>query len=429
LLLSVQVGGDDAVGDLGEVSADHVRPLDQGIQHLARAGDEGGGAPGPKRSGDVPGVRGDQAHLADRHPQPLGGHPVGLSGGLEPAHAVGRQHLVEQTDQTGVLQLGPGDLQVELVSAASRNPAPRRRRSAPGTSGWAGNRRSCPAIASRSSSRSWTPVCSASIRSAATAWAPNWLYEPVTVATSADWIIRANQDARRAAAAPKTRSKCDRPRRLDRMLLRPRSTDRPGGLVPRITAQARHARRQDLIDATWRLLAHTGWRDLTVDDVCAEAGTSKGAFYGYFDRKQDLLLALLDDEATAVEIMLGELAATELPTVERVRRFARAMLQRAADPARVQLRADTWAALAGEAATRERFAATVTRQRVAVRGLIERGIQAGELVDVPANAVASILLALTEGLVLHGSLDPKAFRWANVYRALDAILDGVQASR
>jgi hypothetical protein len=45
---------------------------------------------------------------------------------------------------------------------------------------------------------------------------------------------------------------------------------------------------------------------------------------------------------------------------------------------------------------------------------------------VPANAMASILLALTEGLVLHGSLDRRAFRWTNVYRALDFILDGIK---
>jgi AcrR family transcriptional regulator len=196
--------------------------------------------------------------------------------------------------------------------------------------------------------------------------------------------------------------------------------------VPKITVQARLARRQDLIDATWRLLAHTGWRDLTVDDICAEAGASKGAFYGYFARKQDLLLALLDDEAAAVEALLGDIGAQPLSAIERLHRFARAMLERAADPARVQLRADLWAALAGEPGTRERFAATVTHQRVAVRELIQAGIDAGQLAPMPANALASILLALTEGLVLHGALDPRAFRWANVYKVLDAMLDGIQ---
>jgi len=69
----------------------------------------------------------------------------------------------------------------------------------------------------------------------------------------------------------------------------------------------------------------------------------------------------------------------------------------------------------------------VTRQRTAVRALIEDGIEAGELRAVPANATASILLALTEGLVLHGSLDRRAFRWTNVYRALDFVLDGIKS--
>jgi AcrR family transcriptional regulator len=174
------------------------------------------------------------------------------------------------------------------------------------------------------------------------------------------------------------------------------------------------------------LLARTSWHGLTVDDICADAGASKGAFYSYFDRKQDLLHALLDDEAAAIERLLSDLAAQQLPAIQQLRQFAHDTLQRAADPARVQIRADLWASLAGQPATRERFAATVRRLRVAVRELIERGIADGELSEVPANALASILLALSEGLVLHGALDPKAFRWANVYRAMDAVLDGVQ---
>ena len=35
----------------------------------------------------------------------------------------------------------------------------------------------------------------------------------------------------------------------------------------------------------------------TVDDICAEAEVSKGAFYGYFSSKQELLIALLEEDA------------------------------------------------------------------------------------------------------------------------------------
>ena len=198
--------------------------------------------------------------------------------------------------------------------------------------------------------------------------------------------------------------------------------------MPKINEATRAARRQDLVDAAWRSIARTGWRDLTVDDVCVEAGVSKGAFYGYFDRKQDLLLALLEDETGRFDQLLVDLKAGEQPASVQLRQLARAMLEHAADPARVQLRADLWAALSAEPQVRDRFAATVAGQRAALRALVDAGVASGELTAVPANALASILLALIDGLVLHGGLDPAAFRWQNIYRAVEAVLDGLRSA-
>jgi AcrR family transcriptional regulator len=196
--------------------------------------------------------------------------------------------------------------------------------------------------------------------------------------------------------------------------------------MPRLKEATRSARRQELIDAAWRSIAHKGWQDLTVDDVCAEAGVSKGAFYGYFEPKQDLLLALLDDEGSGFVELLATLGSDGRPAAEQLRQLVRQLVERAANPGRVQLRADMWATLSTDPAVRDRFAATVAGQRAVLRSLIERGSRAGELVEVPANALASILLALTEGLLLHGGLDPAAFKWTNVHRAVDAVLDGIQ---
>jgi AcrR family transcriptional regulator len=197
--------------------------------------------------------------------------------------------------------------------------------------------------------------------------------------------------------------------------------------VPKIDHNTRAARRRDLIDAAWRCIARSGWHALTIDDVCAEAGVSKGAFYGYFKRKQDLLLALLSEQASQLDALLADPSGRTLTTAERLRSFTRAMLQQAADPAHVQLRADLWATLATEPTVRDHFAATVARRRAALRALIEHGVEAGELAAVPANALASVLLALSDGLVLHGGLEPTAFKWTNIYRAVDAVLDGLRA--
>ena len=196
--------------------------------------------------------------------------------------------------------------------------------------------------------------------------------------------------------------------------------------MPKLRPETRVERRQLLIDAAWRCAAVRGFRDLTVDDVCAEAGVSKGAFYGYFEQKQDLLLALLEDDAAALDSELERITGVSSSGVERVRRFAQATLALGEDAARVQVRADLWADLLTEEVVRQRLAEAMRRRRELVRSWIEEGVASGELVEIPANALASILLALTDGLMLHGALDPGAFRWRNVSRAIDVLLAGIE---
>jgi AcrR family transcriptional regulator len=196
--------------------------------------------------------------------------------------------------------------------------------------------------------------------------------------------------------------------------------------MPRIRPETRVERRQLLIEAAWRCAAVRGFRDLTVDDVCAEAGVSKGAFYGYFTQKRDVLLALLEDDAAALDGELERITRSNASSVERVRRFARVMLARGEDPARVQVRADLWAELLTDAGVRGQLAEATQRRRELVRSWIEDGVSSGELVAIPANALASILLALTDGLMLHGALDPGAFRWRNIGRAIDVMLAGIE---
>ena len=197
--------------------------------------------------------------------------------------------------------------------------------------------------------------------------------------------------------------------------------------MPKLRPETRVERYKELIAAAWRCAARGGFRDLTVDDVCAEAGVSKGAFYGYFEQKQDLLLALLEDDAAEVDRELELITRASGSGVERVRRLARGMVARGEDAARVQVRADLWSELLTEEAVRDHLARVTQRRRELVRGWIEEAIASGELASIPANALASILLALVDGLMLHGALDPDAFRWANVRLALDVLLAGIEA--
>ncbi|MFZ0215274.1 MAG: TetR/AcrR family transcriptional regulator [Candidatus Dormiibacterota bacterium] len=198
--------------------------------------------------------------------------------------------------------------------------------------------------------------------------------------------------------------------------------------MPRLGPEARTERRQRLLEAAWRCAARRGFRDITIDDVCLEAGVSKGAFYLYFATKQDLLMGLLDDDAAEVERQIDELEQRAMPQAERVRRFTRWMLERGPDSARAQVGADLWTAALTDDALRDRFSQVIARRRSHLRSWIAAGVLDGELVDTPANALASVLLALEDGLLLHAAVDPTAFRWERVRRALNAILNGLQVS-
>ncbi len=195
--------------------------------------------------------------------------------------------------------------------------------------------------------------------------------------------------------------------------------------MPKLAVAAKEERRKQLIDAAWRCVARGGYRRLSVDDICAEAGLSKGAFYTYFEHKQDLLLALLDDDAAGLNEVLAD-AAGRPGGVEQIRRFVAALVDRGSDTGAVQLRADLWAEISADEMLRARFLEAMQHRRIELADLIADAVAAGELVEVPANALAAIFLALGDGLMLHRVLDPSGFRWPNVRRAVDVLLAGLR---
>ncbi|MBX3248978.1 MAG: helix-turn-helix transcriptional regulator [Myxococcales bacterium] len=64
-------------------------------------------------------------------------------------------------------------------------------------------------------------------------------------------------------------------------------------------AREREARRESILDAAEALLARTGPRTLTMDDVAREATLSKGALYLYFPGKDALIAAVAERRLAA----------------------------------------------------------------------------------------------------------------------------------
>ncbi len=72
-------------------------------------------------------------------------------------------------------------------------------------------------------------------------------------------------------------------------------------LMPRAFTEIESSRiRARLCEAARETFAKRGLRGTTVDDLARAAGISKGAFYRFFDSKEGLLLALLDEDELAM---------------------------------------------------------------------------------------------------------------------------------
>ena len=105
------------------------------------------------------------------------------------------------------------------------------------------------------------------------------------------------------------------------------------------------------------------------------------------------------------------------------------MLMQGADPARVQLRADVWGAVQTYPAVRGAVTKVVAERQRVLREWVEEAVAAGEMsIDFPPNALAALLLAISDGLVLHYALDPHAFRWGKISKAVDGMLEGFATS-
>ena len=77
-------------------------------------------------------------------------------------------------------------------------------------------------------------------------------------------------------------------------------------------------REREILDAAERLLGTHGYAAMTVGDIAAAAGMTRGALYFYFASKQDVLTALVARTVQALQEKSGAAVANTAPVEEVV---------------------------------------------------------------------------------------------------------------
>jgi AcrR family transcriptional regulator len=207
--------------------------------------------------------------------------------------------------------------------------------------------------------------------------------------------------------------------------------------------------RRKLLMAAAEILERRGLDQTSLEDIADAAGFSKGAVYSNFESKDDLLLALIrqrvDERIAAVERARaraqgvdgaphparagrGSFLAQSQALLRQLRATSRSLARfLTEDPAWHRLFLDFWLRATRNPQLREEFAV----QRRAMRQLIARQAEAmaadlGLRLPVKSTVLATIVLALSNGVAIEHLADPAAVPADTLRTALDLLWLGLE---
>jgi len=190
--------------------------------------------------------------------------------------------------------------------------------------------------------------------------------------------------------------------------------------MPKVSQQHRDARRGQILAAARRCFLRDGFHATSMQDLFAEAGLSSGAVYSYFASKDDVIVAIAEENMRGVTEMIRAIA-TQRPVrpVGAVLADVMDMLHaKDAQDGLGKLTVIVWSEALRNPALAARFGAMVTQLQANLAEVVRqsRGNLPG---DVSADVLATTLLSLVPGYLLQLALLGPA--------AVDGVPDAVRA--
>ena len=169
------------------------------------------------------------------------------------------------------------------------------------------------------------------------------------------------------------------------------------GAMPKISEAAFHQRRARIMDAARKSFSLHGIH-VSVDDICRQAGVSKGALYGYFPSKDAIVQAIADEHAADFAAIR---AATD-PAALQAALLARAWQ---GDSGGFRLELEAWTYSLNNEALRNRLLANAADLRASIAEALQ-GMQASGAIELhgPADAAAAVIETFIIGAVAKGAL-------------------------
>ncbi len=173
--------------------------------------------------------------------------------------------------------------------------------------------------------------------------------------------------------------------------------------------------RQSIMEAAIRQFSSHGYRETSVDDICAESGVSKGAFYYHFESKQKLFLELLEAWLKDFDHAVQSSGSESAPeTFQRMTSAFPYIFESASNNLPMFL--EFWLQASRDQEIWQASIAPYRRYHDYFAALIEKGIDEGSYAQVDPGLTSRLIVAATMGLLLQSLLDPDGAQWEQVAR-------------
>ena len=171
--------------------------------------------------------------------------------------------------------------------------------------------------------------------------------------------------------------------------------------------------RSRILESAIKLFSNQGFNKASVDDICAEAGISKGAFYHHFKSKQALFLALLDGWLQTIDNAIA--ASKDKTAPETFVQMTEAFPYIFATAGEgLPMFLEFWLQASRDKKIWEASIAPYRRYHKYFTSLIKKGVREGSFVEVNPELASRMIVARAMGLLLQSLLDPKGANWEKV---------------
>lgn len=194
--------------------------------------------------------------------------------------------------------------------------------------------------------------------------------------------------------------------------------------MPKISGAYEQQQREKILHAAAICFRDRGYHETTVQDICDAAKLSKGGLYTYFQSKDEILAAVIED--SFIDTLRRAQAATsdDGTAIEKLDRVAAILVDRLTSPEAhpahsPQLYLEIWAEASKNEHLRELCTQAYRRWKAFLAELLRDGMRQGLIrSDIDPEGIAATLVAVFDGLSLQESIAQMHVDWPTIMATL-----------